>query len=270
MLGSDAGADAGADAGDDASTDVGPDAGTTGPHVLISEIATDPGPAEMVEIHNPTEAAIDLTEYYLSDNSAYYTLTAGPWTPDSTPGTDFLVQFPSGTTIDAGAYLVIAMSDMHETQYAACPDFYVTADGSPTTCDGNPVPSMTIPTNGSGGENLGSLLSNGREMVVLFRWNGTGATVQDVDYVTWGDLDDNSRIDKTGVDGYADDTARASQMIAPTAAANSSIERCDLDEPEESTTGGNGLTGHDETSEDLGASFVETDSPTPGAANGCL
>src|SRR5437870_5090318 len=48
------------------------DGGTSGDHVLISEISVTPAAAEFIEIYNPTAAAVDLTNYYLSDNAGYH------------------------------------------------------------------------------------------------------------------------------------------------------------------------------------------------------
>jgi hypothetical protein len=134
---------------------------------------------------------------------------------------------------------------------------------------------MLIPANGSVGANDGALLSNDREMVVLFTWDGAATTVKDVDYVTWGtNFDNNSRADKTGVAGYQADTARnaqkpASLVLTDGGVGNVSIERCGIDNGE-TLSGGNGITGHDETSEDLGASFASQNTPSPGTKNACL
>ncbi len=188
------------------------DAGTPADHVLISEVGIQPGGAEFVEIYNPTSAAVDLSDYYLADNSAYYKITAGPWNPSGTPGTDFLAQFPSGTSIPAGGVLVVASepasgNDGFETIFGSCPDFTLNSTGAALSCGGGSVPAMTIPTNGSVGSSAGALISNEREMIVLFSWDGSASTVKDVDYVTWGTtFDANTRIDKTGQAGYQNDT----------------------------------------------------------------
>ena len=36
-------------------------------HVIFNKIVTSPSEAELVSIYNPTESAIDLSDYYLSD-----------------------------------------------------------------------------------------------------------------------------------------------------------------------------------------------------------
>jgi hypothetical protein len=83
-------------------------------------------------------------------------------------------------------------------------------------------------------------------------------------------FDEGTRIDKTGVGSYLADTARDMQNPAPAASTNGqSIERCTI-EPGERLSGGNGITGHDETSERLDMSFRVQTMPTPGMRNSCL
>ena len=140
------------------------------------------------------------------------------------------------------------------------------------TCATGSAAPMRVPTNGGlDPTKQGTLLSDAREMLILFRWDGVEATVHDVDYVTWGAMFDvgASRIEKTTVSGYKADTAAASQQPADAPLAAHSIVRCDAAEKGETLTGGNGLTGHDETSEALGASFKDTATPTPGTPGGC-
>ena len=235
--------------------------------LLISEVATLPGTDEFIEVWNPSTTPVDLTNYHLSDNSAYHTLTAGPWTAQQTPNTDFLVQFPAGTIIGAGEVLVVELGTDFETTFASCPDFTVR---SGVTCNGAAVPEMVVPANGSLGA-PGTLLSNDGEMAILFCWGG-GARVFDVDYVSWDadNTDANTHVDKSGLPGYANDTGLIAQADAPSPMMNGeSIGRCDATEPGETLTGGNGLLGHDETSEDFAASFTVFATPSPGAINTC-
>ncbi len=249
----------------------GPDACLTNDttHLLIDEVATMPGTNEFIEIRNPGSAAVDLTNYYLSDNSVYYGIADGTaWNPGGTPNTDFLVQFPSGTTIDAGETLVIEFGSDFEGTYSSCPDLTV---HSGVTCDSNAVPQMVVPTNGGLGTNSGSLLSNGGEMAMLFCWT-EGYLVHDVDYLNWdADADPNTHVDKTSVTGYLADTDEATQrgVAATGPGANESMGRCDDAEDDETTSGGNGLLGHDETSETWSATFQIFGTPSPGVANTC-
>ena len=246
--------------------------GTLGDHVLISEIGVAPAGGEFVELYNPTGAEVDLTDYYLSDNSGYTTIAEGkPWAPvTANPGTDFLARFPAGTKLAPAAVLVVATTGAaFETQFTRCPDFVLAAQDF--ACKNGVAKAMLAPTNGGIGATAG--LSNDREMVILFHWAGVVATpVEDVDYVTWGVLfEDATRVDKTGLAGYAPDTARASQLSAAFPPPNQSIERCgSMLEKGEKSAGGNGITGHDETSEPMNTSFVAQPKPTPGVKNSCL
>ncbi len=245
--------------------------GTLGDHLLISEIGVAPAGGEFIEIYNPTGASVDLTEYYLADNSGYFSIAQGkPWVPvTNNPGTDFLAQFPAGTKIAAGAVVVVATSAAYEMTFSKCPDFFLST--KPVMCANAVAPLMISPTNGGIGDVPS--LSNDREMVILFHWAGVANTpVEDVDYVTWGVMfEDATRVEKNGVPGYAADTVRASQKPAIPPLVNESIERCGpVLEQGEKSAGGNGITGHDETSEALGASFKAQTKPTPGTKNTCL
>jgi hypothetical protein len=243
-----------------------------GAHLRISEVSVSPGPAEFVEIENPGAEAVDLGSYYLSDNAAYFGIAAGvPWNPvTSNPGTDFLAQFPPGTMLAPGARLVIATDPGYEALYAKCPDLFLGA--SPLMCAGGMVKAMVTPANGGIGDQAGTLLSNSREMLVLFHWDGViNDPVEDVDYVTWGAMfDEATRADKTAVPGYKPDTARDAQKAAVAPTNGQSIERCGIPaEGAEKESGGNGISGHDETSEPLDVTFKVQLVPTPGLPNSC-
>lgn len=245
-------------------------------HVLVNELGVGAVDAEFIEIHNPGSAAVDLTGYYVSDNSTYYRIAQNmPFAPiynASNMGTDFLVAFPPGTMIAAGAYLTIQTGNAYFDQYASCPDFALQAN---VTCNGAAVPSMTVPNNGDRGTAAGTMISNSGEMVILFCWDGTSNTVKDVDYVNYDDdAVDQTHVDKSGEPGYVADTAAAAQItnrvLAPaTAGAQFGIERCASGETDEAATGGNGIAGHDETSENWSLSWQESVSRTPGAVNSC-
>lgn len=238
-------------------------------HLVISEVGVAPVAAEFIEIYNPTAAAVDLTNYYISDNSTYTTVAAGqPWAPiTNNAGTDFAARFPAGTSIAAGAVLTIGFDAGYFTAFAKCPDFYVGTAALP--CGIASTPAMLAASTGSITDNAG--LSDSREMLVLFTWSGnTAEPLKDVDYVTWGATFENgTRVDKTGIAGYVADTAPAMQRGAPEPQTIESLERCQF-ETGETLTGGNGLTGHDETSEDFGATFALQMTATPGVKNTCL
>ena len=220
--------------------------------LLISEYVTRPLPAEFIEIHNPGPKPIDLTNVHLADHVDYFD-------PASVvESTDFRVQFPAGTTLDAGAYLVVSLDggSAFETTYGAPPDY----DFDPTDMA---APALV-------GNYTGPLLSNGGEMMVLYHWDGASDLVQDIDYIRYGSF---AGMDKTGVtigsSTYLPETPTANQFGGPAPGPNAAVERCDFTEPAESISGGNGMLGHDETSEDFSQSLAVALFPTPGSDNSC-
>lgn len=249
------------------------------PEVLMTEIVVTPTGGEFVEIHNPTASTIDLSDYYLTDatfapgGTFYYNLVTGSNAGGGGFG-DFLARFPDGASIGAGEYQTIAMSGSANflTEYSLAPDYELWDDASP---DGEQLMREGLPgsINGQGG------LTNSGEVAVLFYWDGQTDLVLDHDYVVWGDKDE--AVDKTGVtiDGpdtdsdasaYLPDTPISSQDVVASGAHGfgNSWQREDLTEGSEATSGGNGVNGEDETSENLSETWCEN-TPTPGAATVC-
>ena len=134
-----------------------------------------------------------------------------------------------------------------------------TRTARPTRCPTCARPCPARSTNQGG-------LSNSGEVVILYTWDGASDLVQDIDYALWGDAAE--AVDKTGVsvDG-PDGDAVASAYLADTAigvqdvisggshASGDSFQRIDFDEGVEIQGGGNGVTGSDETSEDLSVTW---------------
>ena len=244
-------------------------------HLLVSELCVQPTPSEFVEIYNPTAAAIDLTDHPLTDGTNrasqqfYFNVVTGRDMGGGTfAASDFHVRFPQGATIAPGAYQTIAMdSDSFTTTYGFAPDYEVKQDGA---TDG--IPDMVAVAPDSVGSSAG--LTNTREIVVLYRWDGQTDLVEDVDYVVYGNVNDHF-VDKTGVaiDGPDQDTATSAyqpdtdglfQHRAPGHVSGRSSTRINVEETGESQAGGNGLGGHDETSEDTAIHFTPDRAPTPG------
>jgi hypothetical protein len=240
--------------------------------LLLSEICVRPSAAEFIEIYNPGSGTVSLDNYYLTDlygdstnvTQFYPYLVAGAISPQL--NSDFLVKFPAGTSIAAGEVITIAMDgDDFNTTYSMDPDFNLSG-GAGTT--------MTVPANGFVGSNAG--LTNGAEVVMLFYWDGSSDLVLDSDYAQWG-LDGTRRVYKNGIslDGpdvgstptsYLDDTYPDNQDSISSVAHNNgdSYQRVDYTEGAEIFTGGNGIDGHDETSEDLSNTWT-TDTAGPGS-----
>lgn len=230
-------------------------------HLLISEVAVSPTPAEFVEIWNPTASSISLSDVYLYNATfnggdggvpcSYPRIISG--SACGTSFNDFNLRFPPGATIAPGEFQTIAI--VGATHYCTT---YSCATTRPTY--EVPVPAADDPTvaNMVGDFDMAAavftssgFLTNGGEDLVLYSWNGTAQVVTDLDLVQWG-TSTAFRTDKTGLPGYLADTPIASQRaVQGTPPQGSSYQRLCTNEGAERTTSGNGVSGHDETSEDL-------------------
>ena len=257
--------------------------GTAQQPLLLTEIVVTPEAGEYIEIHNPNGVAVDLSNVYLSDatfapNSVFYynVVTGNRVATGGGAFADFTARFPDGATIPAGAHQVIALagSDNFFATHGVNPDYELFEDGAST--DAIPDMREAIPASIN---DQGNLTDSG-EVVILFSWDGVGDLVQDLDYVVWGDQAE--AVDKTGVvidgpDGdnatssYLADTPIGSQQVVSlgTHPGGASFQRDDLGEGSEAQSGGNGVTGSDETSENLQDTWC-TGSATPGAATQCF
>ena len=215
-------------------------------HVIFTEVVLTPSDGEYVEISNPTESAVDLTNYYLTDGTdissskLYYNLPIEDnyWSGSST---DFICRFPSGYTLAPGAAIKISLRDnsAYESVYGQTPDISLDDDMLSVSEESD--------TKGNPGA---PKLHNSSETLILFYWDGSSDIVKDVDYLIWGD--NTFAIDKSGVDGYLSDTPTSSQSLMPVHATNEKLVRLDKSsEGGETQANGNGITGHDETSEPL-------------------
>jgi Lamin Tail Domain len=204
--------------------------GLTGAHVLITEIAARgvgagslSDSSEFVEIFNPSTLAVDLSNYYISDDSTYWKVVNGPY---AIATTDFNSRFPGGTTLNPGQVCVICVT---KSGFAASQGvvasgalFFELKDSNGSSADDmiNVATGSTLgPT---GGAFTNPSTSNGEE-VMLYYWDQVSDLVCDVDYAAWGTASAaNPRIVKTGVsiDGpdagtatstYNADTPSASQ-----------------------------------------------------------
>ncbi|MBZ0268084.1 lamin tail domain-containing protein [bacterium] len=250
-------------------------------HLLISEFAVTPTDAEFFEIYNPTSGIVDLTNYYVSDfvfsgdaTQNYWRLPDGALVPDGGFANDFCAKFPDGAVIAPGQSLVICLHDNLAFTDIWGPDaeadYEMIQDG---VADG--VPGMVDPGPALVGVPLiqaDAGLSNAREVIVLFHWDGQTDLVQDVDIVQWSDSGPNFSTvspNKTGVpvDGpdadaltstYLPDTAPQGQDLASPGqhAFGRTVSRIDFTEGAEALTNGNGLTGHNETSENYSATWL--------------
>jgi len=215
-------------------------------HVVFSEIVLTPSDGEYVEITNPTANDIDMSDYYLTDGTdtgsdkAYYKLPAGAdyW---SESNSDFICRFPSGYILPAGGSIKVSLRDN---------DSYVNTYGESADLSLNDNLLDAVDGSSTKGNAVAPKLDNTRETLVLFYWDGTSSTVKDVDYLLWGDI--SFAVDKSGISGYQSDTPVSSQSYMSVHTTNEKLIRAEsASEGTETQSGGNGITGHDETSEPL-------------------
>mgnify|MGYP002638767752 FL=1 len=238
--------------------------------LLISEIVVTPTGGEFVELYNPNDTPIDLSDFYLTDatyasgGAYYYNITTGANYGGGTAG-DFHARFPAGLVMLPGDYLTVAMSgsDAFMTEYGMQPDLELWEDGDGSDAIPDMFEALPGSINGQGG------LTNGDEVVIIYYWDGSSDLVSDSDYLLWGPSVPNEAVDKTGItigsSTYAADTPIAEQAFGPSPGYGYSLGRVDMMEGMEILTDGNGITGHDETSEDLDMTF-SIGLPSPGAA----
>ncbi len=251
-------------------------------HLLISEVVV--GAGEFIELYNPTGADIDLSNVYLSDYAdgaeGWWRLPSGNGFRPGTFSGDFLVRFPAGATVQAGQVVIVALNgDDYETQFSLRPDYSLT--GNPWNANERMLfPDTSNPPQWRDRAPLfftGSLRDAG-EVVCAFTWDGQSDLVRDLDLVFYGSSSgSNAPVDRQqhaqdGPDAdstptpYLPDTPAAQQAAAPTRSAWSgpvSIRRVDFSEAGERATHGNGVGGHDESSEPWHLTF-QLDQPSPG------
>jgi hypothetical protein len=228
--------------------------------LLLSEVVLAPTGGELIEIVNPTANAVDLSTYYLTDVPTYFRLPADAQTIDSS---DFIARFPAGASIPAGGVVTVAVATTAEftTAYGVAPTYSI-ASGTMTV----------VGVNGT------ATLTNAGELIALIHWDGTADLVVDVDLLLAGvPTAANGLSAKTGtaVDGpdanattsaYVTDAGSLpAQASAP--ASGLSTKRITLEAGHETQNGaGNGVLGHDETSEVTTTTWDATyTAPTPGA-----
>lgn len=256
-------------------------AGQDADHLLLSEVVVTANRqgSPFIEVVNPTGADADLSTVYLSTahdtqlGQLYWNVVLGEDAGGGTSG-NVHARFPAGMSLAAGDTLVIAIAGSEEfaAEYGHLPDLELFEDGLAP----DQVPEMVEVFGGSIGAGLGSgggntpALSEFSESIVLYRWDGSSDSVADVDYLIYGDSE-RYRVDKSGVTvgahTYADDTPVGAQSSAgPAPGDGRALRRVAAAETGEPQTGGNGVTGHDETGEDLAASWELVLDQQPAAA----
>ena len=241
-------------------------------HLLITEIKVTPTDGEFIEIYNASPTAIDLSNVYLTDatyatgEKYYYKVVQQAGMSGAGAGYyDFNAKFPFGTSINPGEVKVIAITGAgFKSTYGFSANYEILGNDADT-------PDMLEAEPGSIDSNAG--LTNDGEVVILYMWDGNSDLIYDLDYVVWGDKAE--AVDKSGVsiDGidpdsnessYLNDTPISIQIVVASNAHSyeNSWQRNSITEEGETLSGGNGIEGHDETSENLSESFYDI-VPTP-------
>jgi type IX secretion system substrate protein len=222
-------------------------------HLLLSEITLQPVAAEFIEIFNPTNSSILLDNYYIADNQNYPYVPLGSL-PTLDPG-DFIVQFPQGSSIDSNETKVIAIYGYDFANYYTTKADFEIYDVDAGTAN------MIIISESS------AMLSNIGEGIALFNWNGVDAIVKDVDLMNVGSPTTTTQIvDKSLIAGYLPDayTMPLQDQTLPLG-SGLSTKRILLEALHEIHINGNGITGDDETSENIHITWDDVYSiPTPG------
>lgn len=226
---------------------------------LIQQVVVDPDGVGFVEVLNPTDEPIALQEYHLATVADYFRVVDGGV---SLGAQDFLVRFPDGAELLPGSAVVqwTGTGEDFEVAHGFVPEFALSAADDAST---EAMVAVEAIPDGAGPASAGGTL-------VLFRWDGVSDLVEDADIVIWGS---GAFVDKSGVgvDGpdddadesvYADDTDAMTQRPAQAPGEGEALLRVDAQERDETLMGGNGVDGHDETSEDMAAAF-EVASPAP-------
>lgn len=217
-------------------------------HLLFNRIVVQPDNAEIISIINPTSSMISLKDYYLSDSNEYYKIQTED---DRSPGhsiNDFMAKFSDDTEISAGDSLIIALRSDYD-------DFY----------NGNLQVDLVLQNDlletetGSFGLGNDDRLDDAQECLILFYWDGdAGSLVKDIDYFLWGSY--TNAVVKTDIGNYADDVIDSAQDYFLTSHNNYySFSRISVAENE--AEGGNGISGHDETSEAFNTNWSIIQSP---------
>ena len=138
-------------------------------HLLITQIVSQPDAAESFSIYNPTNSAIDLSNYYVCDDEEYYKMqTEGDISPSSSIG-GFTVQFPD-ITISPGDTFHIVLNENYN-------DFYGEDFVPDLIMYGSENNSMLETESGSIGFS-NNKIAEISELIILFRWDGTNGNLK--------------------------------------------------------------------------------------------
>jgi hypothetical protein len=250
-------------------------------HLLLTEAKTNPILLEFVEIYNPLCETVDLSGYHLADVPIYPLVPSWGDTPPVLAHQDAVLQFPAGATIGPNQVAVIARDGVaFEAAYGDVATYAIRNVGT----------SMAMRFIAAG-DTLDMAVRNEGEPITLFIWDGASDLVTDVDMVFAGDVpaagDDveaKQAVAPGGVDGpdrdviatgyLAEAATLPAALLRDTGASmiSGAYQRVAAEGAHEGAEGGNGVDGHDETSEDTLATWEQDRNtvPTPGVVPDAL
>lgn len=226
-------------------------------HLVFTEVVLTPSDGEYVVISNPTGSPVLMGNYYITDgtdsvNDKYYFNLPDSSNFMESSSTDFMARFPD-TSLASGESLILNLARLSDyvATYGSNPDLTLKDDMLPAI----------IGESTFGSSPYAKLNEVTGESLVLFYWDQTDSVVQDIDYLVWG-ADSASAssfmVDKSAVPGYQNDTPISNQSFAANHVVGEKLIR-NSDEGSETSSGGNGITGHDETSENLNTTWSVVD-----------
>jgi hypothetical protein len=226
-----------------------------------------PDTSEWVEIYNPNNFAVPLDNYYITDTQQYWTFTTATDNKLSMSDSDHLLGFPIGSSIPAQGIVVVTAG---AARFLADYGFGGTLSNF-TSQPGNPQLFQATRTEFAGVQRMRNFhaletaaaqdnfnatnasATNG-EFKVLFYWDGNPANnIVDIDIVSWGGTIgtfSNNFLPKdptTNAVGYQPDAGAHNNLTL--GATVTAAFRISTTEFGQITSGGNGVSGADESTE---------------------
>lgn len=252
----------------------------TADHLVISEVGMNGSPnseGEYVEIFNPTTGPVDLTDYWMTDRNEYSALPSDADGMFDVGNSDNIVRFPAGAILASGQVAVIVgkASAFLGTHYEGSLANYTGQEGSPLlfeVFESDAAVDNMITHNSDVDEehaftpynwNFTNASGTNGEHVRLFWWDGNADLVKDVDVVSWGFLGaSSSNAPQPKSPATSGGKNGATYLQDNGGMTNLSVGDVDLAirvtilEDGEPDTGGNGITGHDESMENNSTSWM--------------